>query len=78
MDLFDSRVPPLKKHEIRCTHQKGLASTSSALLKDMLNMRTAPEAIIVIHGYGRAETTFKLCVKTALVIHRHKPPLNIQ
>ena len=78
-DLFDSRVLPMQKHVIRCTHRKALASPSSAILKHLLEndscaQRYNSDCFTVI---GRAETTFKLCVKEALLIHRHKPTLNI-
>ena len=80
MDLFDRRVLPIKEYVTRCTHRKALASPSSAILKHLLEndsctQRYTSNCFMVI---GRTETTFKLCVKEALVIHRHKLTLNIQ
>ena len=65
----------MQKHVISFTHRKALASTSSYKLKYLLENDTAPEGILVI---GRTETMFKLYFKEALLMHRHKPTLNIQ
>ena len=72
-DLFDSRVLPMQKHVVRCTQRKWFASPSSAILKHLLEndscaQRYTSDCFTVI---GRAETAFKLCVKEALLIHRH-------
>ena len=80
MDLFDNRALPMQKNVIRCTHQKALAYPSSAISKHRLESdncarRYTSDCFTVIR---RAETTFKLCIKEALLIHRHKPTLNIQ
>ena len=78
-DLFDSRVLRMLKHVVKCTHRKALASPSSAILKNLLEndnwaQRYTSDCYTV---NGRTETTFKLCVKEAILIHRHKPTLNI-
>ena len=36
VDLFNSRVSPMQKHAIRCTHRKVLALPSSAILNHLL------------------------------------------
>ena len=87
MDLFYSRVLPMHKHVIMCSQRKELDSSSSAILKyllenDSCTQRYASDCFTVI---GRAETICKRsvndlerCVKEALLKHRHKPTLNIQ
>ena len=79
-DLFDSKVLPMQKHVIRCTHRKSLTSPSSAILKYLLENDSCAQRYTsdCFTGIGRAETTFKLCVKEALLIYRHMPTLNIE
>ena len=80
MDLFDSKVLPIYKHVVMCTLRKTLASPSSAILKHLLENETCAQmyASDYFTVIGRVETTSKLCVKEALLIHIHKPILNIQ
>ena len=80
MERFDSRVLPMQKDVIRYTDRKVLTSPSTVILKHLLEndncaRRYTSDCFTVIR---RAETTFKLCIKEAHLIHRHKPTLNIQ
>ena len=70
----------MQKQIISCTHRKALASPSSAILKHLLEIdnyarRCNSNSFVV---FRRTDTTFKLCVKEALLIHRHKPTINTQ
>ena len=80
IDLFYSKVLPIYKHVVMCTLRKTLASPSSAILKHLLENETCAQmyASDYFTVIGRVETTSKLCVKEALLIHRHKTTLNIQ
>ena len=64
-DLFDSRVVPMQKYVISCTHTKALASPSSAILKHLLENDSCAQSYTsdCFTVIGRAETMFKFCVK---------------